>query len=242
MPKEFEPISVGLSGLANQGQGMTDEDLKRKLALLLGLRDTSYLNLEGLLKQLGSIIGPPGGHGNGNDIIGGGSGGGCLVGNTQIETPNGFILAEEVKLGTQLIGMDEDGNKIPQTVTHLFSTIQPCVRVTLQDGQYIDASTTHEWILPGVGKVPTTALIDGTPLIPSNRVVGLTDIGEQIVHWWTCEPSHTYFVCGVLHHNAGGGDGVLPVPTPGVNPTNPFTGGGGFGKNPFSPASEPTPY
>lgn len=194
--------------------------------------------LGGLQAILDIILGGGGGGGGSTIGGGGGGGGGCLAGYTLVETPDGFIKAEDIKLGSVIMGIDENGEKKPQVVVKCFASInEPCIDVAIDTGEgltALTASASHTWMLPDYTFKRTDALKVGDEIY-GGKIAAMEPVGEGPVYWWTCVPNHTYIAGGVLHHNAGG-------PQPPQPPSGDWWGPGGGtsgAKYPFIPDNEP---
>ena len=127
---------------------------------------------------------------------------GCLHEHTPILLANsGCKLASELVLGDILVGPDER----PQQITDVRSSRQECLELVLE-GLTLVCSRTHKIQVSDGKFVDAYALIAGETTLmrasgPPAVILAIRDIGSQNVIDLTCEPTHAYVACDLVHHN-----------------------------------------
>lgn len=93
----------------------------------------------------------------------------CLARGTRIDTPNGPVAVQDLRLGDPIWTLDVDGRRVAGTVIALGSTTAPAnhrvIRLTLADGRSVTASPGHP-LADGrtFGSLALGDLVDGSPI------------------------------------------------------------------------------
>ena len=100
----------------------------------------------------------------------------CLARGTLIDTPDGSIAVQDLRIGDAVWTLDGIGDRVAGTVVALGSTTAPAdhhvIRLTLADGRSVTASAGHP-IVDGrtFGSLAVGDLVDGSPVV-SLEVLG----------------------------------------------------------------------
>lgn len=77
----------------------------------------------------------------------GGGGGGCLAGETLVKMADGTEKqAKLIEVGEVILGFDSTIGNSAQTIVHVQSSLQPCVRVAFESRSIV-ASVSHPWFV-----------------------------------------------------------------------------------------------
>lgn len=93
----------------------------------------------------------------------------CLARGTRIDTPDGSIAVQDLRLGDAIWTLDANGRRVAGTVIALGSTTAPAdhhvIRLTLADGRSVTASPGHP-LADGrtLGSLRLGDLVDGSPI------------------------------------------------------------------------------
>ena len=138
---------------------------------------------------------------------GGGGGGGCFAEDTLITMADGSTKRiDNIAVGDTVLGEDENGNRKPQTVSHLFAHTG-AYDVLKVNGMLIVTPNHPLWVIRGgagswitAGELRIGDLLSGTEALVS--VTAIEHAGAlPTVHNLETMPDHTYFAGGVLVHN-----------------------------------------
>ena len=94
----------------------------------------------------------------------------CLARGTRIDTPDGPVAVEALRIGDPIWTMDADGRRVPGTVIALGSTAAPAnhrvIHLTLADGRSVTASPGHP-LADGreLGTLMVGDVIDGSRIV-----------------------------------------------------------------------------
>lgn len=205
--------SAGNSLLNNSGAPM---DMAKIIDLLRRMTAFNGGDSAQLLALLNGIIG--GGNGGGGGTGGGGGNGdGCLHGDTPVNMADGTTKpAKGIQVDDVISGQDfAHAGLTPQTVTQTWSSRQVCRKVSIYGKDDIVASESHRWFVQNGNEFTlklTGELVAGDVLYSiEGKPVVVKSISKTtkscVVYFWTCEPDHSYYAGGVLHHNANGAGG-----------------------------------
>lgn len=123
----------------------------------------------------------------------------CLARGTRIDTPNGSVPVERLRLGDAIWTLDESGTRIPGTVIALGSTQAPeghhVVRLRLADGRAVTASPGHP-LADGrlLGDVRVGDIVDGAAVTAAELVPYLADETFDLV---ASGPTGIYLTDGI---------------------------------------------
>jgi len=126
----------------------------------------------------------------------------CLSATETIRLADGTAKAiGELQVGDVVLGGCTGATRA-QEVTKIVRSVQSLVRVVHAQGEFI-CSTSHR-VATTEGYVGIASLRPGSCLIGESGLITVIETeaaGEGEVVGITCEPDHTYFAAGVLHHN-----------------------------------------
>jgi hypothetical protein len=123
----------------------------------------------------------------------------CLARGTLIDTPDGPVAVEELRLGDPIWTMDGRGRRVAGTVIALGSTPAPAghevIRLELADARVVTASPGHP-LADGrqLATVRVGDLVDGSAVIASTRIPYAGDATFDLV---ASGPTGTYFAGGI---------------------------------------------
>ena len=123
---------------------------------------------------------------------------------TSVETPDGAVAIEELRVGDKVIGLSDDGEAVVNEVVETHRTL--AVEYFVMNGE-ISVTGTHPFLVGGdwieaqdmrVGDI--LAGPDGAA-VPVNSVESV-DYGVRVYNI-SVSGSHTFFAGGILVHNKG---------------------------------------
>jgi hypothetical protein len=123
----------------------------------------------------------------------------CLARGTLIDTPNGEIAVDALRLGDPIWTLDATGNRIAGTVIAVGSTTAPAdhrvIRLTLADGRSVTASPGHP-LADGrtFGELAVGDLVDGSPVA---TLESLLYSGGETFDLIASGPTGTYLSSGI---------------------------------------------
>ena len=141
-----------------------------------------------------------------------GSGTGCVDYDTKILTPEGFIIAGEIKTGDIVRTKEEFANKWMQDIVIRVQEhhTESRFKFIFDDGESLIASYNHRLFYEGDYKEMILFNVGDT--VSNKTIEKIEEVGEGKVFEITTEKTHTYISNGVLSHNAkglgGGGGGI----------------------------------
>ena len=138
----------------------------------------------------------------------GGGGGGCFLGHTLVQTPDGPRAIETLQPGDLVVSFDDQGQlhhaKVLKVHVHEGERV---VRYRLWGGAVLDATPNH-WVLNQynafveIGSLgPDDCLVDENDHL--RPIVERTEFCTGTVYNLTVEGHHTFIAGGVRVHNAG---------------------------------------
>jgi hypothetical protein len=130
----------------------------------------------------------------------------CLDGAALVLMGDGSLKrAESVEVGDILLGQTEAGCPRNQTVIGIKSADQPRLRISLIGLPDLVCTPSHPLASINGGWIQAGGLNAGDKLLGENgekvEITAVEEIDSAQVYIWTCEPDHTFFAGGVLHHN-----------------------------------------
>lgn len=133
---------------------------------------------------------------------------GCLAGSERVMLYDGGCkFANEVAVGDRLLTISTATEKMCDTVVDVFSMVQPTVEILHASGRFT-CSTSHRMVLADGSDAAVSQLRAGDLLVGDDgagvEILAIVPTGEGMVYGWTCEPSHTFVACGLVHHNKYG--------------------------------------
>ena len=123
----------------------------------------------------------------------------CLARGTMIDTPDGPIAVELLRIGDPIWTMDANGRRVPGTVIALGSVTAPLehrvIRLTLADGRSVTASPGHP-LADGraLGELAIGDLVDGSPI---TNLASVPYTGGQTFDLVASGPTGSYFSDGI---------------------------------------------
>jgi hypothetical protein len=130
---------------------------------------------------------------------------GCVGEGVLVSLPSGESCeARDIKAGDTILGIDPTGAIIPQVVSSVTPSIQPCLSIVAGNSRIV-CSKSHLLMASLTDAVTAEELTLGNHVVASDgttvEVSQVVEIGNLPVITWVCEPSHTYIAAGLLHHN-----------------------------------------
>ena len=166
-------------------------------------------------------------------IVGAGGGGGCFLGHTLVQTPDGQRAIETLEPGDLVVSFDDQGElhhaKVLKVHVHEGERV---VRYRLWGGAVLDATPNH-WVLNQFNAFVEIGTLGADDcLVDENGhlrpIVERSEFCRGTVYNLTVEGHHTFIAGGIRVHNAGLGLGIAGA------------GGGGGGKGGGGTTHTPT--
>ncbi len=140
----------------------------------------------------------------------------CLAVGTLAKLANGTpIDVDDVKVGDELLGIDDQGDPAPQAVVNIMKFESDCLEIEF-DETTVFCSTNHAFIGESISEVYADLMTVGSLILGEDgnlhEAIAITPAGSLTVVAIQVYPNHMFVANGLVHHNKTMCDMVMPYP------------------------------